>query len=189
MIGSVLLGPLMQLGAFLGPTGGLLATLLITVSIVMFAIGSNRSSSVTARRPLGTSALLALGVWTAISAFVRGTVTEQSGVGNSLSFGYLDALLQFVLAAIATTQIARAGTVPRPWNLAPLWVVTAAALCWAAQQVIVVAAGSDVSLFTPLIAVLGGMVGVVGPVFLGVVAIALASRASGAAAAAREQES
>ncbi|WP_285026562.1 hypothetical protein [Plantibacter sp. ME-Dv--P-122b] len=116
-------------------------------------------------------------------------MTEQSGVGTFLSFGYLDALLQFVLSAIATTQIARVGTVPRPWNLAPLWVVTAAALCWAAQQVIVVAAGSDVSLFTPLIAVLGGMVGVVGPVFLGVVAFALASRASGAAAAAREQES
>ena len=57
------------------------------------------------------------------------------------------------------------------------------------QQIIVVAAGSNVSLFVPIIVILDGWVRVVGPVFLGIVAIALASRESAVAASVREQES
>jgi len=189
LVGSVLLGPLVQIGSFLGPTGGILATFLSVFSIALFAIGSDRSSSVTARRPLGTGALIALGIWMTISSFVRGLATIPAAIETFLSFGYIDLLVQFVLAAIATTQIARAGTVPRPWNLAPLWVVAVTAASWVVQQIIVVAAGSNVSLFVPIIVILDGWVRVVGPVFLGSVAIALASRESAVAASVREQES
>lgn len=49
--------------------------------------------------------------------------------------------------------------------------------------------GSNVSLFIPIIVILDGWVRVVGPVFLGIVAIALASRESAVAASIREQES
>lgn len=189
LIGSVMLGPLLQLGSFLGSTGGLLSSLLFAASIALFAIGTDRSTSVTARRPLGTAALIALGVWMTISSYVRGVSTIPPAIETFLGFGYVDLLVQFVLAAIAVTQIARAGTVPRPWNLAPLWVVAVTAASWTVQQIIVVAAGSDVTLFTPIIVILDGWVRVVGPVVLGVVAVALASRASGAAAALRGQAS
>jgi hypothetical protein len=185
MIGSVLLGPLLQVGSYLGPTGSLLSTLLIVVSMIMFAIGSDRSTSVTARRPLGTAALIGLAVWTAVSTPVLDALATQPGRGSMIGFGYIDLIVSFVLAAIATTQIARAGIVPRPWHLAPLCVLVAAA----AVRVVVVAAGPDASRFAPFLSILDGLGGVVAPVFLGIIAIMLASRDAGVAAARREQES
>lgn len=189
MIGSVLLGPVLQVGSYLGPTGSLLSTLLMVVSMIMFAIGADRSTSVTARRPFGTAALIGLAVWTAVGTPVLGALDTMPGRGSMIGVGYVDLIVTFVLAAIATTQVARAGIVPRPWNLAPLWVLVAAASVRVVQLVVVVAAGPDASRFAPFLSTLDGLGGVVAPVFLGIVAIVLASRDAGVAAARREQES
>lgn len=139
MIGSVLLGPLLQVGSYLGPTGSLLSTLLIVVSMIMFAIGSERSTSVTARRPLGTAALIGLAVWTAVGTPALDALAAQPGHGSMIGYGHVDLIVSFVLAAIATTQIARAGIVPRPWHLAPLWVLVAATAVRVVQLLVVVA--------------------------------------------------
>ncbi|MET3511507.1 hypothetical protein [Plantibacter flavus] len=189
MIGSVLLGPVLQVGSYLGPTGSLLSTLLMVVSTIMFAIGADRSTSVTARRPFGTAALIGLAVWTAVGTPVLGALDTMPGRGSMIGFGYVDLIVTFVLAAIATTQIARAGIVPRPWNLAPLWVLVTAASVRVVQLVVIVAAGPDASRFAPFLSTLDRLGGVVAPVFLGIVAIVLASREAGVAAAHREQES
>ncbi|OAN27232.1 hypothetical protein A4X17_08160 [Plantibacter sp. H53] len=189
MIGSVLLGPVLQVGSYLGPTGSLLSTLLMVVSMIMFAIGADRSTSVTARRPFGTAALIGLAVWTAVGTPALGALDTMPGRGAMIGVGYVDLIVTFVLAAIATTQIARAGIVPRPWNLAPLWVLVAAASVRVVQLVVVVAAGPDASRFAPFLSTLDRLGGAVAPVFLGIVAIVLASRDAGVAAAHREQES
>lgn len=189
MIGSVLLGPVLQVGSYMGPTGGLLSTLLIVVSTIMFAIGADRSTSVTARRPFGTAALIGLAVWTAVGTPVLDALATLPGRGSMIGFGHVDLIVTFVLTAIATTQIARAGIVPRPWNLAPLWVLVAAVAVRVVQLVVIIAAGPDASRFAPFLSTLGGLGGVVAPVFLGIVAIVLASRDAGVAAARREQES
>lgn len=189
MIGSVLLGPVLQVGSYMGPTGGLLSTLLIVVSTIMFAIGADRSTSVTARRPFGTAALIGLAVWTAVGTPVLDALATLPGRGSMIGFGHVDLIVTFVLAAIATTQIARAGIVPRPWNLAPLWVLVAAVAVRVVQLVVIITAGPDASRFAPFLSTLDGLGGVVAPVFLGIVAIVLASRDAGVAAARREQES
>lgn len=189
MIGSVLLGPVLQVGSYMGPTGGLLSTLLIVVSTIMFAIGADRSTSVTARRPFGTAALIGLAVWTAVGTPVLDALATLPGRGAMIGFGHVDLIVTFVLAAIATTQIARAGIVPRPWNLAPLWVLAAAVAVRVVQLVVIITAGPDASRFAPFLSTLDGLGGVVAPVFLGIVAIVLASRDAGVAAARREQES
>lgn len=189
MIGSVLLGPVLQVGSFLGPTGSLLSTLLMVVSTIMFAIGADRSTSVTARRPFGTSALIGLAVWTAVGTPVLNALDTMPGRGSMIGFGYVDLIVTFVLGAIGTTQIARAGTVPRPWNLAPLWVLVAAAAVRVVQLVVIIAAGPDASRFAPFLSILDRLGGVVAPVFLGIVAIVLASRDAAVAAARSEQES
>lgn len=189
MIGSVLLGPVLQVGSYMGPTGGLLSTLLIVVSTIMFAIGADRSTSVTARRPFGTAALIGLAVWTAVGTPVLDALATLPGRGSMIGFGHVDLIVTFVLAAIATTQIARAGIVPRPWNLAPLWVLAAAVAVRVVQLVVIITAGPDASRFAPFLSTLDGLGGVVAPVFLGIVAIVLASRDAGVAAARREQES
>jgi hypothetical protein len=189
MIGSVLLGPLLQVGSYLGPTGSLLSTLLIVVSMIMFAIGSERSTSVTARRPLGTAALIGLAVWTAVGTPALDALAALPGHGSMIGYGHVDLIVSFVLAAIATTQIARAGIVPSPWRLAPLCVLVAAAAVRVVQLLVVVAAGPDASRFAPFLSILDGLGGVVAPVFLGIIAIMLASRDAGVAAARREQES
>jgi len=189
MIGSVLLGPVLQVGSYMGPTGGLLSTLLIVVSTIMFAIGADRSTSVTARRPFGTAALIGLAVWTAVGTPVLDALATLPGRGSMIGFGHVDLIVTFVLTAITTTQIARAGIVPRPWNLAPLWVLVAAVAVRVVQLVVIIAAGPDASRFAPFLSTLDGLGGVVAPVFLGIVAIVLASRDAGVAAARREQES
>lgn len=189
MIGSVLLGPVLQVGSYMGPTGGLLSTLLIVVSTIMFAIGADRSTSVTARRPFGTAALIGLAVWTAVGTPVLDALATLPVRGSMIGFGHVDLIVTFVLAAIATTQIARAGIVPRPWNLAPLWVLVAAVAVRVVQLVVIITAGPDASRFAPFLSTLDGLGGVVAPVFLGIVAIVLASRDAGVAAARREQES
>lgn len=184
LVASVLLGPYVRFESLIGLNAGILPALMFTGALILFAVGTDRSTSVTARRPLGTIALIALGVWTFIATLVRGTATVPPAIETFLTFGYIDLIVQFVLALIAATQIARAGTVHRPANLVPLWVVAATTASWIIQQVVTVAAGSNVTLFLPLPVIIDSLVRVAGPVLLGIVAIALASRATAARAAA-----
>lgn len=184
LVASVLLGPYVRFESLIGLDAGIIPALMFAGALVLFAIGRDRSTSVTARRPFGTIALIALAVWTLISTLVLGAATVPPATETFLSFGYIDLLVQFILALIAVTQIARAGTVPRPVNLAPLWVVAATAASWIIQQVVAVAAGSNVTLFVPFLVILDSIVRVTGPVLLGILAIAIASRATAARAAA-----
>lgn len=184
LVASVLLGPYVRFESLIGLDAGIIPALMFAGALVLFAIGSDRSTSVTARRPLGTIALIALAVWTLISTFVSGAATVPPATETFLSFGYIDLIVQFILALIAATQIARAGAVPRPANLAPLWGVAATAASWIIQQVVTVAAGSNVTLFVPFLVILDSLVRVAGPVLLGILAIAIASRATAPRAAA-----
>ncbi|MGK9147713.1 hypothetical protein KXS11_08825 [Plantibacter flavus] len=184
LVASVLLGPYVRFESLVGLDAGLIPALMFSGALVLFAIGANRSTSVTARRPFGTIALIALAIWTLISTFVLGAARVPPATESFLSFGYIDQLVQFVLALIAATQIARVGTVPRAASLVPLWVVAATTGSWIIQQVVTVAAGSNVSLFVPFLVMLDSLVRVTGPVLLGILAIALASRATAGRAAA-----
>lgn len=180
LIASVLLGPYVRIDSRIGLDANVVPALMFSAALVAFAIGDDRSTSVTARRPLGTISLVVLAAWTFFTAMLRLKVPTPPLIETLLSFGYIDQIVQFVLAIIVATQIARANTVPRPASLAPLWVVAAIAVSWVIQQIVAVAAGPNVSALIVLPIIIDSLVRVAGPVLLGIIAIALASRATAA---------
>jgi hypothetical protein len=118
MLGSVVVGTVTsQSFDNLGGAGVFAGRLLLVASIIVFAVGLRRSESVTARRPLGTVALLLLALWLLVGNAVlfSAEVTPDQGV----ILGYIDSFVLFTLALIGVMQIARATALPRPWNLAP----------------------------------------------------------------------
>ncbi|MFC6357483.1 hypothetical protein [Luethyella okanaganae] len=145
-------------------------TAMYSASLLVFAIGLRGAGSVTARRPLGTAAMTALAVWIAVSAIIGVFFSPD------LTFGYGDALAQFIFALVAVVQIGRAGVVPAPWAWAPAWALGAVSLLWVLQQV-----GSGIvspETLPPIVALamLDGIVRVGSAVGLGALALVLADR-------------
>jgi len=101
---------------------------LFVAGSLVLVIGLGRAGSVTARRPLGTGAVIALalvllGAPFAWDALLRDADGYGSGqlIGASVLLTMVQAVVTLMLAIIAVVQIGRAGVIPRPWNWAPLW--------------------------------------------------------------------
>lgn len=113
----------------------LVPDLLFVAGVVVFAIGLGRAGSVTARRPLGTTALVALAVWLLVASPLQQlllpmavTFDDADGRGYFQLINMVGMTIQVValaLAIIAVVQIGRIGVVPKPWAWAPLWALGA----------------------------------------------------------------
>jgi hypothetical protein len=181
LIAATVFGPIFQPVASQIPGGAIIATALFSASMLVFAFGIRGSGSVTARRPLGTTALAALAIWVLLiwglqSALLSSNfVLSDSTMNSLLAFGYVDSIVRFVAALVAVIQIARARVVPHPWNWAPTWALAAVTTPWVFEQIIAAgpaqSAGSLALTFGPT----GSLIYIGGPVFLGVLAIVLAN--------------
>jgi hypothetical protein len=179
-------GVLLVLSAAVGvaaahaPWGASVKDWLFLAAVVVLVIGIGRAGSVTARRPIGSTATILLAIAPLTQSFWFGLmpVTDNPHAAEDVSalFGltYYGAL--FVLAVIAVVSIVLADALPSGWRWAPL-VVPA----WTPLSV-----GLGMMLFgaTPLgtaFAGLGAIIGFHGPAggvaFLGIAAIVLGIRA------------
>lgn len=157
--------------------GGFIGSILFSASLVVFAFGIRGSGSVTARRPLGTAALVALATWSLVVPIVMELVVAGDRLPDwLLAFGFADSFVGFVLALVAVAQIARAGVVPPPWNWAAGWVLAAEAGAWLLEQVAAVSAAQNAPFLASTVLTVEALVHIGGTVFLAVVAIVLADR-------------
>lgn len=155
----------------------LVSAVLFSAALLLFAIGIRGSGSITARKPLGTIALGVLAVWLLADASLNDVMySADLPDGVSTLFGWGDALVQFVAALIAVVQIARAGTLPHPWNWAPTWALAALTAVWVVSRVVSIGASEGSIDMILLVLNFESLVRSAAPVFLGVMAIVLANR-------------
>lgn len=153
---------------------------LFSAALLVFAFGLRGAGSITARRPLGTAALTLLAVWTFADGLLwRFTPLGALPLDQQALLGTSIPLVTAALAAVACVQIARAGVLPTPWNWAPTWALIAV-VAPSLLQMLLVAAGPASRYQDVLIVLvsLDGLVRAAAGVFLGVMAILLASRAA-----------
>lgn len=157
--------------------GGLtpLVILLFGGGGMLFALGFRGVGSVTARRPLGTTAIILL---VAILPFVRLFVWDAvppSVYASGWLFLYtgIDLLVELALALVAAIAIARAGVVPEPWCRAPLWAVGVAAAAVTAR---VLVGMMGASAFSGVVSGVAQLIPAVLTAALGVLAIVLVLR-------------
>ena len=144
-----------------------------SAGILVLALGT---PSVTAHRPLGTTALVALGIWVIGSDILRGImVREVSGVGADLSgvaaLTYIDLAGRVLLAIVAVVQIGRIEAVRRPWRWAPAWALGIVTVEWLLEQLIGALGGQGAIAFFAV--GLGGLVTTGGTLVLGILAVSL----------------
>jgi hypothetical protein len=182
-LGSVVVGVGTQPLVALIAGGTIVATLLFSAALVVFAIGINGRGSVTARKPLGTVALCALAIWTPVVAIVQQlmAVTLITS-GALLAYAYVTALVQFALALIAVVEIGRARAVPTPWTWVPAAVLAIMTVLWFIEHVPYLLADPAAAL---VLMTIEGLVRVAAPVLFGVVAIVYANRVPDIPAASR----
>lgn len=99
---------------------------LFFAGVIVFVIGIGRAGSVTARRPISSIAATLL----APAFIVQPYLYDQLPTGTGNLYVEEDAWMAltiaiyaviFALALIATIGVARAATLPPPWNWVPLW--------------------------------------------------------------------
>ncbi|GHD41890.1 hypothetical protein [Mycetocola manganoxydans] len=166
-------------GGFLLGISNTLGTVLFAAALVVFALGFSAAGSVTARRPLGTGALVALAVWSLVDLVLdlAGAIPGDIALDVLVTFGYIDTAVQFALAVVAAVQIARAGVVPKPWNWAPAVVVAALTVSWLLQFILQgVMQNGEPAVY--LLLSIDSVVRIGGTIFLGVLAIVLATHAN-----------
>ena len=180
LLGSVVIRVVEQPLPF--PFAGTVSLALFSAALFVFAFGIRGAGSITARRPLGTTALALLAIWLLLGSVLYGVITESfsnNPVPNILmAFAYADSFVQFALALTAVMQIARLGAVPAPWNWVPAGVTAAVTLTWVLLQL--VGSGSP-TLIGPnavswFLMILDGLARIGGTMLLGVIAIVLADR-------------
>jgi len=109
---------------------------LFSAGAAVFAIGLARAGSVTARRPLGTSAIVGLAVWLLLVSpllnMLQPVMSDDANAAETAELLTLSVMLSItsevialILALIGVMQIGRAGVVPPPWRWAPLWTLLA----------------------------------------------------------------
>jgi len=187
LIGGVLLIAATVLGLVLSPIGlGIVGDLVFAAAVLVFAFGIRGAGSVTARRPLGTTALTVLAVWTVVgSALMTALATGDFGLqvvtdsGSAttpfLVANYVDIGIQFVASLIAVVQIGRAGVVPRPWSWAPAWALAGVSIPWIIDRMLWVSQPVDVGAWAYILSSLDGLVRIGAGIFLGTLAIVLAN--------------
>lgn len=152
-----------------------LVILLFGAGGMLFALGLRGEGSVTARRPLGTTAIVLL---VAILPFVRLFVWDAVPAAVYASgvlyvFTIVDLLVELALALIAALAIARAGVVPEPWCRAPLWAVGIAAI---AETVRVLVGLTGVNVFSTTIDGIAQLLPALLTAALGIIAIVLVAQ-------------
>ncbi|MEU2204937.1 hypothetical protein ABZ469_11380 [Microbacterium oleivorans] len=105
------------LGTPLTGTLALLVDILWAESVLVFAIGSSSHDSVTARRPLGTIALILLALWSPAMRVI-GLFQDPTNPTPIVPWE-VTILVPLALSLVAVVQIARAGVVPRRWRWMP----------------------------------------------------------------------
>jgi hypothetical protein len=167
-----------------GSFATILSTVAFSAALLIFALGRG---SVTARRPLGTVALVLLAVWllagVVLQDVVRVNLQLDTMTAPLLAFAYGEAPLQFILALIAAVQIARANVVPTRWRWVPTWSVLALAVSWLLMQLLGGLTTIDPVLLTIALTSLNGAVRTGSIVLLGVLAILAADRVKSRVAA------
>jgi hypothetical protein len=182
-LGSVVIGVGTQPLVALIAGGTIVATLLFSAALVLFAIGIGGRGSVTARKPLGTIALCALAIWTPVVAIVQQLMAVALITsGTLLAYSWATSLVQFVLALIAVVEIGRAGVVPRPWAWVPAAVLAVVTVLWLLEQFPLLQNDPTVA---SVFMTFEGLVRIAAPILFGVVAIVLANRVPEVPAASR----
>ncbi|WP_295014355.1 hypothetical protein [uncultured Microbacterium sp.] len=158
---------------------------LFGLGATVLAIGIGRPGSVTARRPLGTGAILALVIVLVVvrplltHALLPSPVEAIRSVGPFPSLAVADLVLTVVelsCAIVAVVRIARQGVVPSPWRLAPLWALCTVAVTQAIAMLLVSIPGLDAGAVVGVVAGLS-VIRSAAIVFLGIVAIVLGALA------------
>jgi hypothetical protein len=181
LIAATVFGLVFQPLTSLIPGGAIIGTALFSASMLIFAFGIRGSGSVTARRPLGTTALTMLAIWVLLMwvlqrALLPGdSMPSDSTLSSLFALGYIDSLVRFVTAVIAVVQIARAGVVPQPWNWAPAWALAAASAPRVFEQIIAVGPTQPAQSLLMTFGPVGSLINIGAGVFLGVLAIVLAN--------------
>lgn len=96
---------------------GWIVRLLFAAALVLFALGWRGVGSITARRPLGTVALIVLGVWPWLNDLFWLAIQPAAEV--SVVIGTAPMVGQLAVALIAVSQIVRAHVLLKPWVWAP----------------------------------------------------------------------
>lgn len=104
-------------GTPLTGTLALLVDILWAAAVLVFAIGSSSHDSVTARRPLGTIALILLALWSPAMRVI-GLFQDPTNPTPIVPWE-VTILVPLALSVVAVVQIARAGVVPRRWRWMP----------------------------------------------------------------------
>lgn len=180
LLASVLLQVLLT-GSLSGATGlsGVVLWLGIlshSAALLVFAFGW-RGGSVTARRPVPTTALVVLALWGPLGAVLSRVIVitpEASEVGVTL--GYVEIAVWFGAALVAVVGIQRAGVVPRPWHRAPMWGLAIVAGTGVFTQVAGVALGQRSMELLLLLFQFSGLVTIAVPLLLGILAVVLGLR-------------
>ena len=177
ILASVLVGFVLRDAAYLIPGGAYLPNALFSAALLLFAFGIRGAGSVTARRPLGTAALTLLAVWTLGWPLLLNLLLTDEYSPAFQGVGYVDLVVQLVLAVVAVTQIARAGVVPRPWKWAPAWALAAVVVPQLLEQVLVIGMTAQDSTSAIMLALtFEGLLRTGAMLFLGVLAIVLGNR-------------
>ena len=119
LIGAGVAGMLQSatLGSSLTDVLATTVDILWTASVLVFAIGSSAHDSVTARRPLGTIALILLALWSPAMRVI-GLFQDPTNPTPIVPWE-VTILVPLALSLVAVVQIARAGVVPRRWRWMP----------------------------------------------------------------------
>lgn len=89
---------------------------IFAAATLVFALGWKSIGSVTARRPVGTAALILLGLWPFFTELVYAFVPIEP---DFFVWSNVLELVRLVVAVVAVVAIVSAGVVARPWAWAP----------------------------------------------------------------------
>lgn len=139
---------------------------------VLFALGFRGEGSVTARKPLGTWAIIGLvGALPVVRTFVWGSIpVEVYYSGLLYVFTAIDLAIELAIAIVAAVAIARAGVVPAPWCWAPIGAVAVAAV---AEVTRILLGINGTSTGTVGDWIVSGLIPALIPIVLGAIAIVL----------------
>jgi hypothetical protein len=186
---SAVLGMLRNVTPGTGSVVGVLIDIVFAASVLVFAFGLSRESSVVARRPLGVTALVVVALWPLITRIaapflpIMSAETFNAGQGPyreveavlSTVF-YLNLLVSLSAALIAVIQIGRVAVVPAPWRWAPLWALCITVVAGLLPQMLFAVAGPAGSQELAAAAIAIGALGFLARTLgLGVLALVLAA--------------
>ncbi|MCE0510171.1 hypothetical protein LVJ59_14050 [Microbacterium sp. KKR3/1] len=154
----------------------LLSDLLWAGAILLLSIGLSREASVVARSPLGLSASAVVALWPVTATVLGPLVLPQEPTATEAwqIWAYLSVLIPLISGLIAAMQVARARTVPAPWNWAPLWALGVQTIVWVVPQAVGASSPRaliEMAAVLPALGLLGFVASTLG---LGIVAVTLA---------------